>query len=102
MKKVKTNCWEFKHCGKESNGKKVSEGICPAAIEQRADGIHKGVNAGRCCWVVRDNLCKTQKNAKCLQCDFYHMVRKEEIPSFKVTGMILLEIKKKGIVPVHS
>ena len=102
MKKTKINCWEFKHCGKEPNGENVSEGVCPAALEQRADGIHKGVNAGRCCWAIRDNLCKMQKNAECLQCDFYHMVRKEEIPSFKVIAMVLAEIKKKGVVPVHS
>ena len=108
MKKEKINCWEFKHCGKEPNGEKASEGVCPAALEQRADGIHRGVNGGRCCWVVRDNLCRNKmekgfkaKNAECLQCDFYHLVRKEEIPHFKVTGVVLSEIKRREAVPLY-
>ena len=53
MEKEKMNCWEIEECGLEPGGKNVSaRGICPAAVEQRADGIHQGVNAGRCCWVV--------------------------------------------------
>ena len=48
---MKINCWEFKGCGKEPRGNNVSSlGVCPASVEIRANGIHGGINSGRCCW----------------------------------------------------
>lgn len=112
MKQKKINCWEFKRCGREPGGINSAEGVCPVALEQRADGVHDGLNGGRCCWVLRDNLCQSTtekrgklskaKNTECLQCDFYHLVRKEEIPYFKVTGVVLNEIKRRGHVELHA
>jgi hypothetical protein len=44
----KMNCWEFKQCGREPEGSKISEsGVCPATTETRLHGTHGGVNSGR-------------------------------------------------------
>jgi hypothetical protein len=44
----RTNCWQFKNCGREPGGKKASElGICPAASETRLNTINSGKNGGR-------------------------------------------------------
>jgi hypothetical protein len=99
----KMNCWEFKKCGREPGGSKVAElGVCPVATEQGANGIHNGINGGRCCWVVTGSLCKgeiqgsyAQKFGQCHKCDFYDIVRKEELPYFKVGIVVLNIIKKK-------
>jgi methyl-accepting chemotaxis protein len=64
----KMNCWEFKKCGRESNGAKAKElGVCPAYP-----------NRGTSCASIAGTLCggKVQgsfamKLANCLQCDFY-------------------------------
>ncbi len=101
--KKKLNCWEYKKCGREPGGAKVHElGVCPVATEQSADGIHSGANGGRCCWVVTGSLCKgqqqgsyAQKFGDCHHCDFYELVRNEEMPGFKVGITILNEIKKR-------
>ena len=88
----KTNCWEFKKCGRESGGENASEQICPVSIEQKMNGVHHGKNAGRCCWIVVEDIFKsnqkrnTQRNINCLNCDFYRMVRNDEIPECKVTA----------------
>lgn len=76
------NCWEFKKCGRESDGNRVNElGVCPASMETRTDGIHNGKNGGRCCWVISGTLCngKVQgiyaaKLQNCILCDFYQKV----------------------------
>ncbi len=99
----KMNCWEFKKCGREPGGSKVAElGVCPVSTEQGANGIHNGRNGGRCCWVVTGSLCKgeiqgsyAQKFGQCHKCDFYDIVRKEELPYFKVGIVVLNIIKKK-------
>jgi hypothetical protein len=80
------NCWEFKKCGRQPCGPKVSElGLCPAATEHRLDGSNHGTNGGRACWFIAGTLCggKVQgsfaaKLANCMQCDFYKLVMKEE------------------------
>ncbi|WP_446007747.1 two-CW domain-containing protein [Candidatus Electrothrix sp.] len=110
MTQAKINCWEFKQCGKEPGGKNAAEGVCPVAVEQGADGVHSGMNAGRCCWVIPNNLCHDdmpqknirEQNTLCLQCDFYHMVRTDEIPAFKVTGVVLSEIKRNKAALSHA
>jgi hypothetical protein len=82
------NCWEFKQCGRQPGGHKVTElGICPAATEQRVNLVHQGRNAGRCCWAIAGTLCKgeiqgsfAQKVGNCMKCDFYSLVTAEEGP----------------------
>ncbi|MBU0493620.1 MAG: hypothetical protein KKA73_02775 [Chloroflexi bacterium] len=73
-------------CGREPGGCKVAElGACPAATEERFDGVNRGQNAGRFCWVVAGTLCKgevqgtfAKKFRNCLQCRFYLEVEKQE------------------------
>lgn len=80
----KLNCWEFKKCGREPGGANALQaGTCPAAVEARADGIHSGLNGGRCCWAVtaalrQQGLCLEQAGGRCDSCDFYRLVRSEE------------------------
>lgn len=82
------NCWEFKKCGRESNGDNVAElGICPAYTEAKLNGIHDGKNGGRSCWVIAGTFCGdkiqgtfAEKERNCLACDFYKFVRHEERP----------------------
>ena len=90
---MKINCWDFKKCGRESNGTKAAElGVCPAAIEKRLDGIHGGINAGRSCWAVAGTLCGgvvqgtyAEKEKNCVQCDFHKLVSREEFGDFKMS-----------------
>lgn len=102
--KKKLNCWEVMECGREPGGDKVAElGVCPVTEEEGAEGIHGGKNGGRCCWAIAGSLCKgeqqgnyAQKFGDCHRCKFYEMVKKEEMPQFKLGITILKEIKKKG------
>jgi len=83
---MKTNCWEFKKCGREPGGTKVAElGLCPAAVNTAITGSNSGKNGGRVCWALTGTMCggKVQgtfadKLASCAACDFYKLVRKEE------------------------
>jgi hypothetical protein len=83
---AKVNCWEFKKCGRQAGGPKVSElGLCPASTETRVDGVNHGSNAGRSCWYVAGTLCggKVQgvfatKLVNCRNCEFYQSVAQEE------------------------
>ncbi len=61
-KTKKLQCWEFKKCGHEKDGK------CPAITQ----------HAGRSCWLVAGTLCGgkatgvfAQKIGDCTQCEFY-------------------------------
>jgi hypothetical protein len=80
------NCWEFKNCGREPNGRSARDlGICAAATTTKLDGIHRGMNGGRSCWAVAGTLCDgvvqgifASKLPTCLQCDFYKEVLTEE------------------------
>lgn len=98
---AKTNCWEFKKCGREKGGVKTGElGICPASIEPRLNGLHGGRNGGRSCWVMGGTLCggKVQgsfaaKLGNCLKCEFYQAVKKEEGSQFTGTKEILTKLK---------
>ena len=90
---MKLNCWEFKKCGKEPGGKNNGpQGTCPAATDQRLDGIHDGKNAGRACWALSGTLCQgdspgdfAQKFKDCHECDFFKTVVKEEGVDFVFT-----------------
>ncbi len=83
---MKKNCWEFKKCGRETEGKKVEElGECPASQETRLNGKNSGKNGGRCCWVVEGTFCASRIQASfvhklriCKQCPFYQLVHEEE------------------------
>ncbi len=83
---MKTNCWEYNHCGREPGGDKVYErGICPAALEWTLNGAHGGKNAGRACWVVAGTFCGGQPQgtrakgiSNCETCDFFKCVNREE------------------------
>lgn len=96
----RVNCWEFKKCGRQPNGDKVSElGVCPAALEVRLDGAHGGRRAGRACWVVAGTFCKgtvqgsfAQKLDNCEKCDFYIKVRQEEHPRFQFSNVLLSKL----------
>ena len=98
---MKRNCWEAKQCGREPGGAKVRElGVCPAAAENRLDGVHGGRNGGRACWVVAGTLCRGQtqgtfavKFGACEQCDFYLQVREDEFPQFLFSSILLGKIR---------
>jgi hypothetical protein len=105
MEEKKKNCWEFKECGREPGGRNVAAlGVCAAATEERADGIHQGDNGGRACWAVTGSLCKIENSgitarefSDCQQCTFYEMVRREEHPGFKVMTIVLNDIRKRPV-----
>ncbi len=86
----KLNCWEFKQCGRQPGGEKEKElGVCSAASEIKFNKINRGVNGGRYCWNADGTLCEfqihgtfAQKQNICRNCDFYKLVKTEEIPSF--------------------
>ena len=87
---LKKNCWDFKKCGREAQGPNSAElGVCPAYVENRLDGVHGGMNAGRSCWVVAGTMCGGNvqgtyalKEKNCLRCDFYNLVYEEEDGNF--------------------
>lgn len=87
---MKKNCWQYMECGREPGGENASTlGVCPAAAEEKLDGVHGGVNAGRACWVIAGTFCNcelpgvfTDKNASCAECEFYKLVRQQEYPEF--------------------
>ena len=85
-KKSKINCWQAMKCGREVGGKNIADmGVCSAAGEMKADGIHGGVNGGRACWAIAGTLCggETQgsfahKISTCRDCKFYQYIVNEE------------------------
>lgn len=87
---MKKNCWEYKDCGREPGGRKARElGVCPAATEQRLEGVHGGAKAGRACWAIAGTFCKgevqgtfARKVRGCEKCEFYRRVREEEGAEF--------------------
>lgn len=98
----KQNCWEFKQCGK-GLGQKQSDNCkqCPAAVEQRLDGVHDGTNAGRACWVISGTFCGGKKQGTfaakqiaCKKCHFYQLVEVEEGDDFQMSLTLLSRLKK--------
>ncbi len=93
----KLNCWEIKKCGREPGGSQTHDyGVCPAAREERLDGIHGGRNGGRSCWVLAGTLCGgtvqgtfAQKYGNCKSCEFYVAVKKQEFPAFRLSVELL-------------
>ncbi|MDK9708565.1 MAG: protein kinase [Desulforhopalus sp.] len=98
MREQKLNCWEFKKCGREKNGRNVQEmGICPAALDDSFDGINSGINGGRICWAVAGTFCEgtTQgafhaKRQSCVKCDFFSFVSHQEGASGTPTKLLRL------------
>ncbi|MFA6456261.1 MAG: hypothetical protein WCW40_05505 [Bacteroidota bacterium] len=93
------NCWEYKNCGCQPGGKNVSLlGVCPAAIDSRYHEINNGINGGRFCWLVEKTLCIgdvehsfLDKFERCLQCDFYAIVHRQEKQRFQEMADQFLE-----------
>jgi len=97
---MKKNCWEILGCDKKE---------CPARAEERLNGVHDGVNAGRACWVVAGTRCKgtiagafAQKIGDCKDCKVYQLVIKEEGMMFKSTMVLLLALKETVEEPVKE
>ncbi|MFP4476663.1 MAG: two-CW domain-containing protein [Desulfatibacillaceae bacterium] len=84
--KSKANCWEHKECGRQPGGANVdSLGLCPAAVADRANGVHGGAKGGRCCWMIAENPCGgaaqgefRRRQSNCCVCDFKKLVESEE------------------------
>ncbi len=81
----KLNCWEFKKCGREPDGRGIAEqGICPATTDTSAHKLNGGKNGGRICWAVAGTYsgiiqCTyALEKLSCVNCDFFNLVEKEE------------------------
>jgi hypothetical protein len=102
-KVAKRNCWEVMGCGREPGGGNVKGlGECPAATDERLEGVHGGKKAGRACWVIAGTFCSgdvqgtfAQKYGDCTSCEFFRQVRSEEGKEYK-TALVLL--KKLNII----
>ena len=101
MKTKKLNCWQVKKCGRgpDSNANGHQD-PCPAATDERLDGVHGGENSGRACWVVAGTYCggKIQgthaaKFDVCKNCDFYQHVSEEEGEKFQRPLFLLSKLK---------
>lgn len=87
---TRTNCWEFKKCGRQPGGARVAElGACRAATADLI-ALNNGTRGGRICWAIAGTLCGgtiqgtfAQKIANCMVCEFYQSVRREEGSHFK-------------------
>lgn len=96
------NCWEYMGCGREEGGKHAAEmGVCAAAKELGAQGIHGGEKGGRCCWAISGTLCGNitqgtfaKKIANCMNCDFYRLVNMEEGDRFESITSTLKRIDR--------
>ena len=79
------NCWEYKNCGRQPNGRKVLVlGVCPAAQDMSFDGLNGGMAAGRICWAVAGTYCGgriqgtfAEKLPDCMNCSFFKLVKRE-------------------------
>ena len=93
------NCWEIKNCGYQPGVSKTKDlGTCPASTCLQANGINKGINGGRACWVIEGTLCGdtiqrglAEKLTGCLECTVYNLIRDEEGSSYMSTK----DIRKK-------
>lgn len=107
---LRKNCWEFKKCGREPGGANSHElGICPAATETTLNGVHKGENGGRSCWVVAGTMCRggvqgnyAQKYETCLICDFYNKVKSEEKGDYQFAVFLLNILRRKDDILLNS
>jgi len=94
----KTNCWEFRKCGRAPGGERAKEfGICPATTEARLNGIHGGTNGGRSCWAIAGTFCFGEpqgtfanKLNNCMDCGFFWLVYEEEEDFVPSVGAMLI------------
>ncbi|MDH4321753.1 MAG: ATP-binding protein [Desulfobulbaceae bacterium] len=84
-------------CG-QGPGQEKSQchGVCPAASEEKLDGVNGGVNGGRACWMVAGTNCASRmgdnadfKSSACYNCRFFQQVRREEGDNFQEGASIL-------------
>ena len=77
------NCWEVMACGRE----KAADGqeACPAATDASCNGLNRGSNGGRLCWIIAGTRCGSapcglfaKAVRACEDCAFYKQVREEE------------------------
>jgi hypothetical protein len=96
MKKLQ-NCWDFMKCGfGPEGGKAKTNGVCPAARENKLGGVHNGLHGGRACWFINHTLeCGNgahgdfnSKYSICMKCEFYWKVREEEGSGFEVSLLL--------------
>ena len=107
---MKKNCWELKGCGRERGGRNEKElGVCPTAADERLNGVHGGINAGRACWVVAGTFCHgevqgtfAQKLGDCTFCNFFKLVKEEEGMNFETSVALLRKLKDIKDGPAHS
>lgn len=91
------NCWEYRKCGRELGGVNARrDGICPASIDIRYDGVHEGICAGRACWIVAGTMCDglvmgtfAKKYKDCIRCDYYRLVERVEGRDFLMLDDLL-------------
>ena len=101
---MRTNCWEYKKCGRELDGSNAAElGVCPSVTEARVDGLNSGKNGGRTCWAVTGTLCGgqiqgtfAQKLTNCMSCEFYQLVKEEEGSGYVYSKKILPGLSANG------
>jgi len=82
-------------CGFGPKGAKAKiRGVCPAAGENRLNGVHGGMNGGRACWFVDNTFaCNKEmlsgdfsnKYPTCKNCDFYWHVKNEQGEEFEIS-----------------
>jgi len=98
------NCWEVMKCGFGPNAAKTkTQDVCPAARENRLDGVHGGKHGGRACWVVNNTFdCGNgalgdfnNKYPICMNCKFYWKVRDEEGNQFELSLLLNTYLQKK-------
>jgi signal transduction histidine kinase len=88
---TRLDCWEFRECGLGPG----SGQPCAAAADSASNGVNGGTNGGRFCWAVAGTLSGTANLAicaqetNCLDCDFFHLVKSEEGPSFELLRLAL-------------
>lgn len=84
------NCWEVFHCGKGPDALDRGDVVCPAALAYAMTGVHDGEAGGRACWAVAGSLAtgvgarRCHVATSCLECAFYHSVRLDEGPAFRM------------------
>lgn len=98
----KTNCWEFKKCGRQPGGDKAAElGVCPAATEKRLDAMNDGRFGGRTCWALTGTFCGgrvqgayAKKLSSCMQCGFFKLVQQEQGAACQGSKEIMEALRK--------
>jgi hypothetical protein len=93
---IKISCWEFKKCGRETDGSNADElGICPASLTNEYNNINYGQFGGRFCWSIAGTFCQGRVNGtfakklpSCVNCDFLKSVHYEEGGNFILTPTV--------------